>query len=198
MPRIGPRYSVQLRRKREGKTDYRSRLKLLRSGKPRLVVRISLKNVSAQIIRATLKGDVVVASAHSKQLDKLGWKGGESNMPASYLVGLLCGYRAINAGVKEAMFDLGMHVPTPGSKVFAALKGALDSGLQVPHDDKILPKTERLNGSHVAQYAASLKEEDEKAYTSRFSGYLAKGLDPEQIPDHFNSVKQEIIRQFGG
>jgi len=198
MPAIGPRYRVQFRRKREGKTNYRKRLKLLRSGKPRLVVRISLKHVTAQIIQATPKGDVVLASAHSKQLDKLGWKDGESNMPASYLVGLLCGYRAVKSGVKESMLDLGMHVPTPGSKVFAVLKGALDSGLQIPHDDEVLPSEERLNGSHVAQYAAKLKNEDEEVYQSRFSVYLSRGLDPEQIPNHFNSVKQEIMTQFGG
>ena len=198
MPASGPRYRVQFRRKREGKTDYRKRLRLLRSGKPRFVVRISLKNVTAQIVKATPNGDVVLASAHSKQLSELGWKDGESNTSASYLVGLLCGYRAIKSGVKESMLDLGMQVPTPGSKVFAVLKGALDSGLQIPHEPEVLPSEERLNGSHVAQYAAKLKKDDEKVYRSRFSGYLSKGLDPEQIPGHFNSVKREIMTQFGG
>ena len=39
----GPAYVVKYRRRREGKTDYRARRKLVLSGLPRLVVRFSLK-----------------------------------------------------------------------------------------------------------------------------------------------------------
>ena len=46
----GPRYHVKPRRRREGKTDYRKRLRLLRSGKVRMVVRKSLKNTQIQLI----------------------------------------------------------------------------------------------------------------------------------------------------
>lgn len=198
MTAIGPRYRVQFRRKREGRTDYRQRLKLLRSNEPRLVVRISLKHVSAQVIQFTSTGDVTVASAHSKQLGDLGWKDGTSNLPAAYLVGLLCGYRAVKSGIEKSTFDIGMHHPTPGGKVFAALKGAVDAGLKVPHDESVMPGEDRLSGSSISKYAAMLKEEDEKEYMSRFSSYLSKGLNPEQIPDHFNSVRQEIIAKFGG
>ncbi len=194
----GPRYRVQFRRKREGKTDYRHRLSLLRSKKLRLVVRISLKHVTAQIVKASEAGDITLASAHSKQLEALGWKDGTSNLPSAYLVGLLCGCRAVKAGVKEATFDIGMIHPTRGGKIFAVLKGAVDAGLQIPHGDEILPSDERISGSSISEYAGKLKDEDEKAYAARFSGYLARGLNPEEIPDHFNSVKQEIIRQFGG
>ena len=45
----GKTHRIKFRRKREGKTDYRKRLKLLLGGKPRLVVRKSLKNITAQI-----------------------------------------------------------------------------------------------------------------------------------------------------
>ncbi|EQD30588.1 50S ribosomal protein L18P, partial [mine drainage metagenome] len=34
----GPRYRVAFRRRREGKTDYRARLRLLKSDRPRAVV----------------------------------------------------------------------------------------------------------------------------------------------------------------
>lgn len=198
MTAVGPRYSVQFRRKREGKTDYRQRLKLLRSNKPRLVVRISLNHISAQVIQAKPSGDVSLASAHSKQLGKLGWRNGTSNLPAAYLVGLLCGFRAVKSGIKESTLDLGMRHPTRGGKVFAVLKGAIDGGLQVPHDKGVLPSEERMSGSSISMYAAKIREKDEKEYRSRFSGYLSSGLDPEQITAHFNSVKQEIIKQFGG
>ncbi len=198
MVEYGPRFRVQFRRKREGKTDYRHRLRLLRSNKLRLVVRVSLKHVSAQIVKFSPTGDITLASAHSKQLEELGWKNGTSNLPSAYLVGLLCGYRAIKAGVKEATFDIGMNHPTKGGKIFAVLKGAVDAGLQIPHSEEILPSDERVSGSSISQHAAKLKEEDEEGYASRFSGYLSRGLSPEQIPEHFNSVKQEIIKQFGG
>jgi len=198
MTSSGPRFRVQFRRKRQGKTDYRHRLKLLRSNKLRLVVRVSLKHVSAQIIKFSPVGDVTLVSAHSKQLEKFGWKNGTSNLPSAYLVGLLCGYRAVKSGINEATFDIGMNHPTKGSKIFAVLKGAVDAGLQIAHSEEILPSNERVSGSSISQYAEKLKKENEKQYASRFSSYLSRGLIPEQIPDHFNSVKQEIIKQFGG
>lgn len=197
MPKIGPRWKVQFRRKRKGKTDYRSRLRSLRSGKPRLVARISLKHVTAQFVRATPSGDLTLASAHSKELEKLGWKGYTANTPAAYLVGLLCGYRALKAGAKECALDIGMHNPIVQVKVFTVLKGALDAGLQIPHGEGVLPSDERIRGEHIAQYAAKLKEKDEKSYRKQFSAYLQCGLSPEQLPEHFNEIKRAIITQFG-
>ncbi|MBC7219000.1 MAG: 50S ribosomal protein L18 [Hadesarchaea archaeon] len=198
MKSSGPRFKVQFRRKREGRTDYRYRLKLLRAKKPRLVVRISLRHISAQVLNFTPQGDVVLVSAHSKQLENFGWKDGTSNLPAAYLVGLLCGYRAVKAGIREAVLDIGMRHPTKGAKIFAVLKGALDAGLQVPHQEEILPSEERISGTHISKYAERLKKEDERTYMARFASYLSQGLNPEQLPDHFNSVKQEVIRQLGG
>ncbi len=198
MPKIGPRWKVQFKRKREGKTDYRRRLRLLRSGRPRLVTRISLKHVTAQFVRATPSGDLTLVSAHSKELEKLGWKGYTANTPAAYLVGLLCGYRALKTGMKECALDLGRYNPISQAKVFAVLKGALDAGLQISHGEGVLPSDERIRGEHIAKYAAKLKEENEKIYRARFSAYLQRGLTPEQLPEHFNEIKRAIVTQFGG
>lgn len=198
MPKIGPRWRVQFRRKREDRTEYRYRLRLLRSGKPRLVVRVSLKHVLAQVVRATSSGDLTLTSAYSKELKELGWKGSTSNTSAAYLVGLLCGYRALKAGVQRCVLDIGMRSPTPQAKMFAALKGALDAGLQVPHGEGVLSSEERLRGEHIAQYAAKLKSKDGDAYQARFSTYFKRGISPEQLPEHFNQVKQAIITQYGG
>ena len=66
----GSRYRVQLRRRREGKTDYQARKALVLSGRLRLVARNTLKNVSAQIIVAKPHGDEVLAAAHSGELSK--------------------------------------------------------------------------------------------------------------------------------
>jgi large subunit ribosomal protein L18 len=161
-------------------------------------VRVSLNHVLAQVIRAAPGGDLTLASAYSKELEGLGWKGGTSNTPAAYLVGLLCGYRAAKAGIRECVLDINMHSPTPQAKVFAALKGALDAGLLIPHGEGILPSDERLRGEHIAQYAARLKSSDEGAYRARFSTYFKRGLLPEQLPEHFNQVRQAIITQQRG
>ena len=198
MPKkIGPRWRVRFKRKRAGKTDYRQRLKLIRSGKQRLVVRPSLKHISAQIVRATTSGDVTLASAHSKELGKLGWKGHTSNLPAAYLVGLLCGYRARKEGIGESILDMGMQAPAPGGRVFAVLKGVVDAGLKVPHGEGVLPAEERIRGDHIAQYAEKLRSEDEDVYKARFSCYLQRNFSPEQLPQHFNQIKQAIITQYG-
>jgi len=198
MAKIGPRYRVPFRRRREGKTDYRKRLKLLKSGKPRLVVRISLNHVWAQVLRASSVGDMTLASAHSKQLEDFGWKGGTSNLASAYLVGLLCGQRAVKAGVKECVFDIGMNNPTKGAKIFAVLKGAIDAGLQIPHSGDPLPEEGRLKGQHISEYAAGLKKTAPDVYESRFSKYLSRGLPPEQIQEHFDTVKQAIMSGAGG
>ncbi|MEW6592451.1 MAG: 50S ribosomal protein L18 [Candidatus Hadarchaeota archaeon] len=196
MKRVGPRYRVVFRRRREGRTDYGQRLKLLKSGKSILVVRISLNNVMAQVSKTSSVGDMVIVSSHSRDLEKFGWKGGTSNVSSAYLVGLLCGVRALKAGVKESVLDIGNYNPVKGSKIFAVLKGALDAGLKVPHDESVLPDEGRIRGKHIADYAGGLKQSSPDAYQARFSKYISRGLPPEQLQEHFDGVKQSI--QGGG
>jgi large subunit ribosomal protein L18 len=145
----GPRYHVQFRRRREGKTDYRHRKRLLTSGLPRAVVRCTSRNIYVQLAEFQPKGDVILASASTKELAKLGWKHRTGNTPSAYLVGLLAGQRAMKAKVRRAVLDIGLRSPTRGSKPFAALKGLLDAGLDIAHDDGVLPADDRLNGSHI-------------------------------------------------
>ncbi|HII15303.1 MAG TPA: 50S ribosomal protein L18 [Nanoarchaeota archaeon] len=140
---------IPFRRKLEGKTDYRKRLAMLKSGKLRLVIRKSLNNISAQLIGYENAGDKVFVSAHSRELLKLGWKGKRKNMPAAYLVGLLCGVKAKQSKITEAILDAGFYTKVNGSVVFSALKGAVDAGLKVPHDAAVLPKEDRVKGKHI-------------------------------------------------
>jgi len=144
-----PRHRVPYRRRREGKTDYRARLKLLRSGKARLVVRRSLKHTVVQLVSYEEAGDRVLASSTTGQLRELGWTGSTGNTPAAYLAGLMAGRRASKVKITEAILDIGRIRPSKGSKVFAALKGVLDAGVRVPHSDEILPSEERLKGGHL-------------------------------------------------
>src|SRR3989338_2355266 len=139
-------FTVAYRRKREGKTDYRKRLKLVSSGKLRLVVRRSQAQLLAQIAEYGQQGDRILASAKSSDLGKLGWKYNCRNSASAYLLGLLIGKKAKDKKISEGILDLGMHTPVPGSRFFAVLKGAVDAGLQIPHSKDVLPKEDRIMG----------------------------------------------------
>lgn len=192
----GPSYRVSFRRRREGKTDYQQRKALVTSKRPRLVVRGTLKQLSSQIVNAEATGDKVIIAAHSRELTKnYGWKGNCGNLPAAYLTGLLCGYRAMAKGLREAVLDIGLQTPSKGARIFATLKGVLDAGVSIPHDEGKLPEEERLSGQHIAGYAKILSDNPD-AYQRRFSENLSKGLNPEQIPEHFSSVKEKIVSSF--
>ncbi|MEM2272778.1 MAG: 50S ribosomal protein L18 [Candidatus Bathyarchaeia archaeon] len=193
----GPAYNVPYRRRREGKTDYRVRKKLIVSKVPRLVVRKTNRNFVAQVIMATVIGDVVIASAHSRELrKKFGWLGSLNNLPAAYLVGLLCGLRAATKGVKKAILDIGLHTPSRGAAVFAAMKGFVDAGVEVPHDESILPDESRVRGEHIAKYAELLASTDKEKYSTHFSEYLVRNLPPEKLPEHFDVIRERILEIF--
>ncbi|MDP4012777.1 MAG: 50S ribosomal protein L18 [Candidatus Nanoarchaeia archaeon] len=149
MPRLKHK-AVQYRRKREGKTDYKTRLKQALSGKIRLVTRISLKNVYAQLVEFHADGDKVLLSASTSELKKkYGWKGASRNTPSAYLVGFLVGIKAKTKNLKEAILDIGLKSAIKGSLPYAVLKGALDAGLNIPHSKEILPTEARIKGEHI-------------------------------------------------
>ncbi len=147
----GSRYRVKFRRVRSGKTDYRARKQLLISKKPRLVIRKSLKNTMVQIIVPAEVGDKTIVSASTQDLKKYGYTGG-NNTTSAYLTGLLLGYRAKKVGQKEAILDAGLYHTTRGGRLFAALKGAVDAGLDVPHEPEVFPSEERVKGKHIDKY----------------------------------------------
>ncbi|MCW4047014.1 MAG: 50S ribosomal protein L18 [Candidatus Bathyarchaeota archaeon] len=190
----GSRYRVAPRRRREGKTDYRARKALVLYGKPRLVTRSTIKNFVAQIIKAKPLGDEVLVSAHSRELRKFGWQAPLGNVPAAYLTGLLCGLKAKAKGVEVANLDVGLAAPSRGSRIFAALSGVLDAGVEVPHDEEKIVK-ERLKGEHISKYAKSLGSGSE-VYAAKFSKYLEQKLAPEKLPEHFAKVKAGIVDSF--
>src|SRR5438874_383253 len=101
----GPLYRVGFRRRREGKTDYRRRLGLLKSGESRVVVRTSNSNVVVQFVHYDEKGDVVAAQAEARELPKLGYESAGSNTPSAYLTGRLAATRAKEAGVSSGVLD---------------------------------------------------------------------------------------------
>ncbi len=177
----GPRSSIDMRRRREGLTDYRQRLRLLKSGLPRLVARISNQHVRAQFEVIGPHGDETAAAATSGDLADFGWEAPVGNLPTAYLTGSLAGRRAIAAGLEEAVLDIGLHSPTPGAKVFAVQEGAIDAGLEIPHNESVLPPWERTRGEHIASYAA---ERDEPLYDD---------FDASALPEHFDEVRERIL-----
>jgi large subunit ribosomal protein L18 len=187
----GPQYNLPFRRRREGRTRYRKRRRLVASGIPRLVVRPSNKHLMAQIIEAKPDGDHVLASAHSSELKEFGWRAPCGNLPAAYLTGLLVARRAKKGGVSEAILDIGLHARGPGTRIFAAAKGAVDAGLAIPHDKDVLPPADRVQGKHVMSYSSKLSSNVE-SYKRNFSAYLKHKIKPEELATHVSEVQAKI------
>jgi len=103
------RYQVKYRRRREGKTDYRARKRLIcqdknkyNSPKYRLVVRFTNTQVICQIVYSLIDGDRVMCSAYSTELKKYGISVGLKNYAAAYATGLLLARRLLkNLGLDE-------------------------------------------------------------------------------------------------
>ncbi|MFZ3058888.1 MAG: 50S ribosomal protein L18 [Candidatus Methanoperedens sp.] len=166
----GARYRVKFRRVRDGKTDYRARKQLLISKKPRLVVRKSSKNTLAQIVIPSASGDVTLVSANTSELKKYGYTAGTGNIASAYLAGLLLGHRAKKTGQKEAILDTGLYHTTQGGRLFAALKGAVDAGLDIPHDPAIFPSDDRIMGKHIDKYRKTNVAEQVEAVKQKIQG----------------------------
>eukprot|EP00211_Chloroparvula_japonica_P017604 CAMPEP_0119118500 /NCGR_PEP_ID=MMETSP1310-20130426/354_1 /TAXON_ID=464262 /ORGANISM="Genus nov. species nov., Strain RCC2339" /LENGTH=293 /DNA_ID=CAMNT_0007107869 /DNA_START=61 /DNA_END=942 /DNA_ORIENTATION=+ len=221
------RYQVKYRRRREGRTDYYARKRLVTqdknkysSPKYRLVVRITNKDVICQLVYAQLSGDRVICSAYAHQLAKYGVSCGLKNYAAAYATGLLLARRHLkNLGLDDkytgaesvsgedynvepidgprpfkALLDVGLARTTTGAKVFAALKGAADGGLNVPHsasrfvgfdaesdslDTQVLE--DHLFGRHVSNYMRLLQEKNDGSYEKVFSQYLKAGVGPDDV-----------------
>ena len=185
------KYTIPKRRKRQGKTDYRQRIKFLMSKTPRLLIRKSLKNLLIQLIEYSPKGDRVLLSVNSKELQKVGWKANNNNLPACYLCGYLFGKKAVEKKIACCILDLGMQSSVKKASLFAALKGVVDAGLKVPHSENIFPDEKRIKGVHIADYAKALKA-DKARYEKQFGHCLKSGFDPESIVSHFDEIKAKI------
>lgn len=191
----GSSYLVPLRRRREGKTDYKARKAMVLSRKPRFIARITNRNVLVQMAIAKPNGDEVIAAAHSRELrKKFGWNASTGNASAAYLTGLLCGLRALEKNAKEAVLDIGLVSPTKGANIFATLQGVLDAGVDVPHDKSKMVNA-RAKGEHITEYAKNLIS-DTEVFSAKFSKYLERGLSPEKLTEHFAKVKTDIINSF--
>jgi large subunit ribosomal protein L5e len=234
------RFQVKYRRRREGKTDYRARRRLIiqdrnkyNTPKYRFVVRITNKDVICQIVYSKLVGDIVVTAAYSHELKRYGWPVPfTTNYAACYATGLLLARRHLTKiGLADsyrgrlvadgrdyliwahkegprpfkAFLDVGLRRTSTGARIFGAMKGALDGGVNIPHNkkrffgynneantfsDEALKKV--IYGGHVADYMRSLHDDDSKAYEKKFSAYIKAGVEPDQVQELWGKVHANI------
>jgi len=136
------------KRKLKRKTNYNKRLKLLKSGFIRLVIRKTNKYIILQLIESKGARDVVIDSVNTRELLKYGFpeefKGSLKSIPAAYLGGYLLGKKSKIKS--KIILDIGLIPNTKGSKIYSALKGVLDSGLNLSSGKDIFPSEEKING----------------------------------------------------
>lgn len=233
------RYQTKFRRRREGKTDYFARRRLViqdknkyNSPKYRLIVRFTNRDVICQVAYSKIVGDVIVSAAYSHELPKYGIKVGLTNYAAAYATGLLLARRTLTKlnlaeayeGNTEvtgddylveemddgprpfyALLDVGLARTTTGHRVFAAMKGACDGGIEVPHNETRFvgydDEGESLDaeslrshifGGHVADYMRMLKEENPERFQSQFSKYIQAGIGPDDMEELYKKAHEAI------
>jgi large subunit ribosomal protein L18 len=155
------------------------------------VVRKTNTGMIVQVVNASVTGDMTVASAVSPEISNHGWSVSCGNMPAAYLTGLLAGLRAKSRGVEQAVLDIGLNPPVKGSKIYAALAGALDAGLSIAHNPDVLPDGARLSGEHIV--AAYNHFAESTGDSLMFSKVGKKKTTVASIPRQFKKVKKALL-----
>ncbi len=182
-------YIRTLKRIRQSKTNYHKRAAVLLSHSPFITIKISNQNIASQLVMPKITGDAIITSVHSRNLMGLGWKGSLNSLPACYLTGFLLAKKSLKNGVDRAILYIGNDVFT--SRIAACVKGIIDGGLSVPASKESLPEENRINGSHIVEYAKILKNDQER-YKTFFSGLLKNGLEPNAYDSHFEEIKSKI------
>ena len=159
---------VVFRRRKEHKTNYKLRIRLLQANKPRIVIRKTNRYIIVQIVKSEEARDFTVVYTNSKELSKFGWNYGFKNLPAAYLTGFLTAQKAIEK-IKEAIIDLGLQRSTKGSRLYATIKGVIDGGLKIICDEAMFPSEERIKGIHLKneEIAKKMEEIKEKIIKSK-------------------------------
>ena len=145
--KIKTTFLMPFRRRLEGKTNYRKRLAQIKGGKTRMVVRRTNKGFSIQFVDYSVDGDRTLCGLHSSVLKSEFGFPAKCNTPTAYLAGLYAGKQARAKGVKQAIADINVTA-SKGAVVFAAIKGAIDAGIEIPMDENKIV-AERLSGSHL-------------------------------------------------
>lgn len=105
----------------------------------------------------------------------------------------------------RCLLDVGCKPTTSGCRIFGALKGAADGGLDIPHSHKRFPgydrdakeydadtHKERIFGGHVGEYMEYLEEEDNQKYQEHFASYIANDMEADGLEELYESVHEKI------
>jgi len=105
----------------------------------------------------------------------------------------------------RALLDVGCRATTTGCRIFGALKGAADGGLDVPHSEKRFPGYDRdakeydadmhrelIFGGHVGEYMEYLEEEDQTKYQQQFASYIEEDIEADSLEELYESVHEKI------
>merc|ERR1712125_292328 len=105
----------------------------------------------------------------------------------------------------RALLDVGCKTTSTGCRIFGALKGAADGGLDIPHSEKRFPgydrdskeydadmHRERIFGGHVGEYMEYLEEEDNQKYKEHFSSYIENDCEGDGLEELYESVHEKI------
>lgn len=182
-------------------------------------MRFTNTDVICQVVYAKIQGDFVLASAYAHELPNYGVKVGFTNYAAAYCTGLLCARRVLAAlgldktefseedgpNAFKAFLDVGLCRTSTGAKVFSAMKGAVDGGLNIPHSDKRFPGFDKekdaldaevlrqhIFGGHVADYMRQLKEEDEEAYKRQFANFIKYKVNADDLEPMYKAAHEAI------
>jgi large subunit ribosomal protein L18 len=147
--------TIQKRRRRENKTDYLTRLKMLKSEKPRLVFRKTNSYIISQYTLSDEAKDKIVVGVTSKDLLKYGWpesfKGSLKSITASYLTGYLISKKIQKQKLETPIVDFGMLRTLHKTKLFSYLKGLIDGGLDINCKEESFPEEERIEGKNLKE-----------------------------------------------
>merc|ERR1719247_218411 len=197
----------------------------------RLVVRITNRDIICQFVQPKIAGDHCLCAAYSHELAKYGIEVGLTNYAACYATGLLAARRLLKKlGIDEkyegqeepdgemflvehddgprpftCVLDVGLVRTSTGARVFGALKGAVDGGLNIPHSEKRFPGYDReakdydvdthkkyIFGGHVAEYMELLEEEDPERYQTQFAKYIEKELEGDGLEEMYTECHKKI------
>jgi len=200
--------------------------------KYRMIVRFTNKDIICQIAYARIQGDIIMCAAYAHELPRYGVKVGLTNYAAAYCTGLLLARRLLQKlkldtiyqgndnidgeayfvdslddqpGAFRCYLDVGLARTTTGARVFGALKGAADGGLDIPHTIKRFPGYDsesndfsaevhrnHIFGKHVADYMTMLKDDDEDLYKRQFSQYIKNGISAEGVEAMYTKAHKAI------
>lgn len=178
----------RFRRRREGITDYKKRLAMVKGGMDRVLIRRSNRRITGQVVKYEREGDRVLATVDSNELMKMDWPS-RSNRPTAYLAGLLLARKANKLKGKEMILDIGLASPIKGSISFVFAKGCVDGGLKLKGKFEIDEKS--YNSSATGAYAEELKK---RGNAVDFAAYAKKGVSAGSLPELFNKTREKILK----